>query len=223
MKIRKRRPLVAAATIAALLTPGLSVLPAPAAEQASVGTSTSTDGNTSLSPSDAQARAKKSGKTVEIQSLRDERSTTVANPDGTFTTKQYVQPVRTRKDGKWTDIDTTLVKLKNGTLAPRAATTAMSFSGGGDTTFAQIEKDGHALSLDWPSKLPKPKIDGSTATYGNVLDGVDLKVTASAEGFSHILVVKNAEAAANPGLANLQLPVDTDSVDLTEDADGGLT
>ncbi|MGX1367627.1 hypothetical protein RKD19_002986 [Streptomyces canus] len=219
MKIRMRRPLVAAATIAALLTPGLSVLPSPAAEQTSADSGTST----SLSPSAAQAKAKKSGKAVEIQTLRDERSTTVANPDGTFTTKQYVQPVRTRKDGKWTDIDTTLVKQKNGTLAPRAATTAMSFSGGSDTTFARIEKDGHGLSLDWPTKLPKPKIDGSTAVYADVLDGVDLKVTASAEGFSHILVVKNAEAAANPELAQLQLPVDTASVDLTEDPDGGLT
>ncbi|MFF7135203.1 MULTISPECIES: LamG-like jellyroll fold domain-containing protein [unclassified Streptomyces] len=223
MKTRKRRPFVAAATIAALLTPGLSVLPAPAAEQTSADTGTSVDTHTSLSPAAAQAKAKKSRKAVEIQSLRDERSTTVANPDGTFTTKQYVQPVRTRKDGKWTDIDTTLVKQKNGTLAPKAATTAMSFSGGGDTTFAQIEKDGHALSLDWPTKLPKPKIDGSTATYTDVLDGVDLKVTASAEGFSHILVVKNAEAAADPELAELELPVDTDSLDLTEDADGGLT
>ncbi|MFF4631384.1 LamG domain-containing protein [Streptomyces griseorubiginosus] len=223
MKTRRRHPLIAAATIAALLTPGLGILPAPAAEQASADASASTGDGASLSPSDAQAKAKKSGKAVEIQTLRDERSTTVANPDGTFTTKQYVQPVRTRKDGKWTDIDTTLVKQKNGTLAPKAATTAMSFSGGGDTTFAQIEKDGHGLSLDWPTKLPKPKVDGSTATYADVLDGVDLKVTASAEGFSHILVVKDAEAAANPELAQLELPVGTDSVNLTQDADGGLT
>lgn len=223
MKIRTRaagrRPLIVAATIAALLTPGLSVIPAPAVEQSSADTPSTS----SLSPTAAQTKAKKSGKPVEIQSLRDERGTTVANPDGTFTTKQYVQPVRTRVDGKWTDIDTTLVRRKNGTLAPKAALTAMSFSGGGGTTFATIEKDGHALSLDWPTKLPEPKIDGSTATYANVLDGVDLKVTASAEGFSHVLVVKTAKAAADPELAELQLPFGTDSVTLAEDADGGLT
>jgi len=216
-----RRPFVAAATIAALLTPGLSAIPAPAAERTSAGTSES--GSPSLSSSAARAKAVKSGEPVEIQSLRDERSTTVANPDGTFTTKQYVQPVRTRVNGNWTDIDTTLVRRKNGDYTPKAALTAMSFSGGGDTTFAQIEKDGHGLSLGWSDKLPEPTIDGSTATYANVLDGVDLKVTASAEGFSHVLVVKNAEAADNPELAKLRLPVDTDSVDLTEAPDGGLT
>ena len=219
-----RRPLIAAATIAALLTAGLNSLPAPAVEQtASAGTS-GTDASTtsSLSANDARAKAEKSGKAVEIQSLRDERSTTVANPDGTFTTTEYVQPVRTRVDGKWTDIDTTLVKQKNGTYAPKAALSAMAFSGGGDTTFAEIEKDGRALSLDWPTKLPEPTIDGSTATYKNVLDGVDLKVTASAEGFSHVLVVKDAEAAANPELEQLQLPLDSESLDLKETEGGGL-
>ncbi|MFE2067302.1 hypothetical protein ACFXDH_33815 [Streptomyces sp. NPDC059467] len=91
----------------------------------------------------------------------------------------------------------------------------MSFSGGGDSAFATIEKDGRSLALDWPGRLPKPKLDGSTATYPNVLDGVDLKVTASAEGFSHVLVVKNAKAAADPEPAKLRLPLDTTSVQLT--------
>ncbi|MBO4256574.1 LamG-like jellyroll fold domain-containing protein [Streptomyces griseorubiginosus] len=218
-----RRSLVAAAAAAALLTTGMSVAPAPAAEQVKGEKDKSGGSSASLSPNGAQTKAKKSGKPVEIQSLRDERSTTVANPDGTFTTSEYVQPVRTRVDGKWTDIDTTLVRRKNGTLAPKAALAAMSFSGGGDTTFAEIEKDGRSLSLDWPDRLPRPKVDGSTATYANVLDGVDLKVTASADGLSHVLVVKNAKAATNPELAKLHLPLDTSSVKLKETGDGGLT
>ncbi|WP_018530966.1 MULTISPECIES: LamG-like jellyroll fold domain-containing protein [unclassified Streptomyces] len=211
-----------AATLTALLASGLGALPsiggdAPAAAAADKDTSLTAAGS-----GDAQAKAAKAGKKVEVLALRDERSTTTANPDGTFTTIEYVQPIRTRKDGKWQDIDTTLVKQANGTYAPKAALTAMAFSGGGDETFAQLEKDGRSLSLGWQAKLPKPKIDGSTATYANVLDGVDLKITASAEGFSHVLVVKNAKAAANPDLAKLQLPVDTDSVTLRKTASGGL-
>ncbi|WP_244313337.1 LamG-like jellyroll fold domain-containing protein [Streptomyces zinciresistens] len=177
----------------------------------------------SLTQTAAQAKAAETGDPVEVLSLRDERSTTVANPDGTFTINRYVEPVRTRQDGKWTDIDTTLVEQKNGTFAPKAALTAMSFSGGGDKTFAKIEKDGRALALDWLGPLPKPKISGSTASYANVLSGVDLNVTASAEGFSHVLVVKSAEAAANPQLAELELPVSTASLKLEETVDGGLT
>ncbi|MFB6819040.1 LamG domain-containing protein [Streptomyces sp. NPDC056347] len=172
---------------------------------------------------EAQEAAAKTDAPVEVLGLRDERSTTVANPDGTFTTTTAVQPVRTRKNGKWVDIDTTLVRRADGSYGPKAAVTAMSFSGGGARTFATIEKDGRALSLDWIGKLPEPVIDGSTATYRDVLPGVDLKVTADAEGFSHLIVVKDAEAAANPELAALQLPVESTAVDLGKSTDGGLT
>ncbi|WP_217185395.1 LamG-like jellyroll fold domain-containing protein [Streptomyces sp. AC495_CC817] len=225
---RPVRSLTVATALTALLVTALGNAPAPepTAATAAAGKAAGKAGKgsgTALTEDAAQDRAAKTGKKVEIAGLRDERSTTVANPDGTFTVTEYVQPVRTRKNGVWTEIDTTLVKRDNGTYAPRAAVTAMAFSGGGDRTFAEIEKDGRAVSLDWPGKLPEPRIDGSTATYRNVLPGVDLKVTANAEGFSHVLVVKNAEAAAHPDLATLELPVDTTSVELTESAGGGLT
>ncbi|MFC5784674.1 LamG-like jellyroll fold domain-containing protein [Streptomyces aureus] len=217
----RRRAAVIATTLTALLATGLGVVPGLGAETQPVAAATH-DPQTAAGTAEAQAKAAKSGKKVEVLALRDERSTTVANPNGTFTTTEYVQPVRTRKDGKWADIDTRLVKQRNGTFAPKAALSAMTFSGGGDRTFAGIEKDGRSLSLDWPQKLPKPEIDGATATYVNVLQGVDLRVTASAEGFSHVLVVKNAKAAANPELAQLELPVDTGSVKLKQTQDGGL-
>lgn len=213
---RSRGPLVAV-TLTAMLATGLGFPGGfPHAAAAPVV------GRTAAGTEAAQEAAAETDTPVEVLSLRDERSTTVANPDGTFTSTTAVQPVRTRKDGKWTDIDTTLVQQKDGSYAPKAAVTAMSFSGGGATTFATIQKDGRALSLDWPDKLPAPVVDGSTATYPDVLPGVDLKVTASAEGFSHLIVVNDAEAADNPDLAKLKLPVDATSVDLKESEDGGL-
>ncbi|KOV50719.1 laminin G [Streptomyces sp. AS58] len=226
MKLRiagSGRPIAVATALACLLTTG--AVGTPAAEQAAATPRQAAGSGVgpALTRADAQTKAAKSGKPVEVLSLRDERSTTMANPDGTFTLKQYVQPIRTRKDGEWTDIDTALVRQENGTYAPRAALAAMSISGGGDTTFAEIEKDARLLSLNWPTKLPKPEIDGPTARYANVLPDVDLQVTAAADGFSHVLVVKNAKAAANPDLARLELPVDTMSVTLEESADGGLT
>jgi hypothetical protein len=216
-----RRTAVVAATLTALLASGLGIVPSLGGDPQSAAAA-DTGPLTATGTADAQAKAAKSGKKVEVLALRDERSTTTANPDGTFTTTEYVQPIRTRVGGQWTDIDTTLVKQANGTYAPKAALTAMSFSGGGDTTFAEMDKDGRSLSLDWPHKLPRPKVDGASATYANVLSGVDLRITASAEGFSHVLVVKNAKAAANPELAKLELPLDTNSVKLSKTEDGGL-
>ncbi|MER6091736.1 DNRLRE domain-containing protein [Streptomyces bluensis] len=108
-------------------------------------------------------------------------------------------------------------------LGAEAALAAMSFSNGGNTTFAEIEKDGRSLSLDWLDKLPKPKIEGSTALYNNVLRGVDLKVTASADGFAHVLVVKDAKAAAQPELAQLDLPVKSQGIKVKKTENGGLT
>ncbi|MFI7342950.1 LamG-like jellyroll fold domain-containing protein [Streptomyces sp. NPDC050085] len=162
------------------------------------------------------------GKRVEISTLRDERSQTFANPDGTFTVKEFAQPVRTRKDGKWVDIDTTLVRQPGGRLVPRAASAAMSISGGGDAAFATLVRDGKTMSFSWPSSLPEPVVAGSTATYASVLPDVDLVVTAQADGFSHVLVVKSAAAAANPKLAEIALPVTTKGVTVAEDDDGSL-
>lgn len=216
-----RRAAVITTTLTALLASGLGILPNLTGE-AQPAAAADAGSLSAAGTEEAQVKAAESGKKVEVLALRDERSTTTANPDGTFTTTEYVQPIRTRKNGKWAEIDTTLVKQANGTYAPKAALSAMAFSGGGDTTFAEIEKEGRSLALDWQHKLPKPKVDGSTATYANVLNGVDLKITASADGFSHVLVVKNAEAAANPELARLKLPLDTEAVKLKETADGGL-
>ncbi|OKJ02806.1 laminin G [Streptomyces sp. CB01249] len=217
---RGRRPLVAV-TLTALLAAGIGITPLSGG--LSSASAVPSEERTAAGTEAAQEAAVASDEPVEVLSLRDERSSTVANPDGTFTTTTAVQPVRARKNGEWTDIDTTLVRQKDGSYAPKAAVTAMSFSGGGTTTFGTIQKDGRALSLDWPDKLPEPTVEGSTATYPEVMPGVDLQVTASAEGFSHLIVVKDAEAADNPDLARLQLPVSATSVDLKESEDGGLT
>ncbi|MQY15518.1 hypothetical protein SRB5_57000 [Streptomyces sp. RB5] len=158
---------------------------------------------------------------VEVTSLRSETSDTVANPDGTFTERQYVQPVRTYKNGRWAALDTTLVETAGGGFAPRASTTAMEFSGGGDQVLATMRKSGRTMSVGWPSELPTPTVEGDTATYP-VMPDVDLVVKADVDGFSHLLVVKSAEAAADPDLAALELPVSTDGLRLEATESGGM-
>ncbi|MGW2839413.1 LamG domain-containing protein [Streptomyces sp. NPDC001493] len=172
----------------------------------------------------ASAEAKKSGERVEVVGERSQDTTVYANPDGsTFTLEQSAVPVRVAtSDGGWRTPDATLVRGADGTVAPKAAAVSMEFSGGGtDEPLARIEKDGKSLALGWPGALPEPELDGASALYRNVLDGVDLKVTASTEGFRHVLVVRTPEAAAQPELEQIDYSLRASGLSVTENSGGG--
>ncbi|MFI7601213.1 LamG-like jellyroll fold domain-containing protein [Actinoplanes sp. NPDC049681] len=170
---------------------------------------------------DAIAQAQKSGHTVPISSLTDEYSTTVASPDGTFATTYSVTPQQVQRDGKWTDVDTTLVHQADGSWAPKAAPADVRFGGGGDTTLVTLKHGANALKFSWTAKLPAPAITGDTATYPNVLPDVDLQVTANATGYSSIFVVKTAAAAASSEVQQLDLGLVGTKVKVSTTRDGG--
>jgi hypothetical protein len=172
----------------------------------------------------ARAAAARSGQDVEVASLRDETSETYATAGGAMKTVVHLRPVRTRVDGQWKDLDTTLVKRADGSVGPVVAATSMAFSGGGAAQpLVTFERAGRRLSLSWPTALPAPVLDGDSATYAQVLPGVDLRVQAEADGASEVLVVHDAAAAANPELAALNLGVDTSGLTVATAAGGGLT
>ncbi|MFI8822798.1 hypothetical protein [Streptomyces sp. NPDC053431] len=77
----------------------------------------------------ALEQAKETGRRVEVQSERGERTTVFANPDGF-----------TRADG---------------TVGPKAASAEMSFSdGSGDGPLVKISDQGRSLELGWKGDLP---------------------------------------------------------------------
>ncbi|MFF3322718.1 LamG-like jellyroll fold domain-containing protein [Streptomyces sp. NPDC002889] len=174
----------------------------------------------------ALARAAETGERVEVVGARTEFATTYANPDGaSFRLEQSVVPVRARTGtGAWVKPDATLERRADGSVGPRAATVDLSFSGGGEGgRLVSIARGGRSLDLGWPGRLPEPVLDGDSAVYPEVLPGVDLRMTATVEGFREVLVVKTPKAAANPALKRIQFSLKSAGVKVSGTAGGGMS
>jgi Concanavalin A-like lectin/glucanases superfamily len=177
-----------------------------------------------LTAGQAQAQAVASGQPVTATALTTPASTTTANPDGSFSFSETDEPVRAWRNGAWENLDPTLHANPDGTISPAVTTTGLVLSGGGSSPLAVMSADARRLSLSWPGTLPAPTLSGATATYASVLPGVDLIITAGEQGgFSDVLVVHSATAAANPALASLKLGLAASGLTVTSDSSGDLT
>lgn len=173
---------------------------------------------------DPFAQAGAGGDRVELVSERTETDTAWANPDGTTTVEMNSDPVRVRDDaGSWVKPNYDL-KFDNGKVIPKASDTEVSFSAGtGDMVSIANEATGSEVALAWPGDLPVPELEGPTATYHQVMPGVDLVMTAVPGGYTQVLRVESAEAATNPDLARLTFDADLSSgASVDELANGGL-
>ncbi|MGW3804718.1 LamG domain-containing protein, partial [Streptomyces clavifer] len=218
------RGALAAVVAGAVMTGILSAQSEGPAPEAAPDPSIAAAGKPVQTEAEALTVAKKSGQKVEILGMRTSRREIYAEPNGTFTAREYTDPVRTFQAGTWVDIDRTLVRHADGTVSPKAAAVALSFSDGtAGEPFVTMNQAGREMALTWPyGKLPAPSLDGDTATYKEALPGVDLTVRAEADGFGHLLVVKTPEAAADPRLARLDLGLRTDGLKVEEDASGAI-
>ncbi|MEV8371497.1 LamG-like jellyroll fold domain-containing protein [Kribbella sp. NPDC056861] len=178
-----------------------------------------------VAPSEAQARAAatRQGTPVEVAALRSETRTVVAQPNGELNLEISSVPVRAKKGDTWTPVETGLARRADGALVPKSATVELAFSGGGsELPMVSYGKDGKRLALTWPGALPTPKVSGDTATYAEVLPGIDLILKATATGYTQHLVVKTAAAAKNPALDQIRLGLTTKNLAITSTANGGL-
>ncbi|RZU16407.1 concanavalin A-like lectin/glucanase superfamily protein [Kribbella rubisoli] len=170
---------------------------------------------------EASKYAAASGDPVEIADRTTETSQTFANADGSFTTKLSNQPVRARQGDTWRAVDTNLEFRSDGTVGPKVAVAQVTLSGGGSGLLARLGLKDGTFELKSPWSLPQPTLSGSTATYSDVIAGVDVVVEATAEGFSYNVVVKNRAAATSPALRSLHLPVTTSGLSLRSGRAGG--
>ncbi|MFI5908163.1 LamG-like jellyroll fold domain-containing protein [Dactylosporangium sp. NPDC051541] len=176
-----------------------------------------------LSTEQALAKARLTRTAVPVPAATTATDTLTANPNGTLTSNRTVVPVRKQVNGVWTPVDATLHVNTDGSLSPKVSTSDLKLSGGGDRALARMARQGTTLGLDLAFALPAPTLSGATATYANVLPDVDLKVTANDQGgFSEVLVVRTAAAAANPAVRRLAMPVTTSGLTVSADAAGNL-
>ncbi|WP_405493071.1 LamG-like jellyroll fold domain-containing protein [Streptomyces sp. NBC_00096] len=172
----------------------------------------------------AQQEAVSKGSTVPVDALTTQTTTVKANADGSFTSSTALMPVRVRKDGKWVAVDATLGRNTDGTWSPRATPHAVALSGGGAGPAVRLtHEDGSKLALTMPFPLPAPDVSGDTALYRSVLPGVDLSLSVTEQGgFSDILIVRDAAAAADPRIKELKLATATEGLKLTATPSGGM-
>jgi hypothetical protein len=204
---RRRQRVLAAALLAAFVCAPLPLLNEPAFAGDAAPTA--------ATPAARQGTGTRS----EIVSERTDSTTSWANADGTTTVETFTGPIRVKQpDGSWRPIDTTLV-AEDGAVRPKTAAADISFSAGGSgAPLAEVSRGGRTLGLDWPGKLPEPRLDGPTAVYPGAVEGGDLVVTALKEGFSHSVVLHERP----DGPVSYRLPVSADGLTLHETADERL-
>jgi len=161
------------------------------------------------------------GRWIAYVSDESGRYEVYVEPSGLRTIETAIAPQRARRrDGAWGPIDTALQRVGD-VLVPVATAADVRFSAGGAGPFVTLIRDGHSFALSWPAPLPAPTVSGDSATYADVLPDVDLVVRATATGFAHLLVVKTARAAANPGVRRASYRISGDAT-LKETPGGGL-
>ncbi|MFE0422022.1 LamG domain-containing protein [Streptomyces sp. NPDC058953] len=216
-----RRRAVTVALSGVLVATGVPVL----AEAEPVRDAVSAAGNGTGESQAALRKAEATGQRVEVAGARTEFETTYANPDGSsFRLEQSAVPVRVRgRDGSWTKPDPTLEKRSDGTLRPRAAAVDVVLSGGGDGAgLVRVGREGRTLALGWPGTLPEPVVDGASAVYPEVRPGVDLRMTATVDGFREVLVVKTPKAAADPALKKITFSTEVNRLKIISTEGGGM-
>ena len=109
-------------------------------------------------------------------------------------------------------------------LQPDRGTRHIVLSGGGTSPLITLSQTGTAISINWTAALPAPTVAGNTATYPEVMPGVDLQLAVSpAGGVSEVLIVKTAAAASDPGLASISFPFTAQGLTLQANPDSSLT
>jgi hypothetical protein len=119
------------------------------------------------------------------------------NEDGTLTAEIHAASFQAPDPGSetgWSPVSTDLETIA-GTVTTENTAADIEFSSGDEGPLATVAQDGASLSVGWDGDLPAPELSGDTATYENVLPGVDATLEANPTGFEQSFVVDSAAHA----------------------------
>lgn len=212
-----RWALAALVSSALVLTPQSAPVVA-AALTAAPSTAEPSDGSAEL------AEAARTGDAVVVEDWTTETSEVEALPSGQFKATISADTARVKQGDAWADVDLSLRKRADGMLEPKVAVGEVVLSGGGDagSTLARMSVESGSYEVQAPFALPAPTLHEDTAVYADVLPDLDLVTTASATGFSFNWVVKSREAAEDPRVRKLVIPVEMDGLTARSEH-GGLS
>lgn len=137
----------------------------------------------------ASVTARASGGPVEVLSERSVSRRVFVFPDGHVEEEaaagpvQFESPATSTSAAQWRRVDTSLV-VDGSRVRPAAVPGEVSLSGGGSEPVVSMtgaDGVGAEVGLDGVV-LPEPVLDGSTATYRDVVPGVDVRVEARPGG-----------------------------------------
>ena len=171
------------------------------------------DASWAATQAEASAIARQFGHPVVANDVTTQTSLIEILQDGSSRLTATSEPARRYVQDHWADLDLTLTQAADGSYQPRVPAGPVSFSGGGSGPMLRFQPEpGRWLSVSSPfGVLPSPTIAGRSATYTNVLDGVDLVLTAASTGAYEVLVVKSASASVNPMLSAVSFGLASDT------------
>ncbi|MGW0909405.1 LamG-like jellyroll fold domain-containing protein [Streptomyces sp. NPDC002853] len=167
----------------------------------------------------------------ELKAKRKERQRTFQNPDGTYTTRYYTEPVNFRaKDGSWKTIDTTLVHQDDSgpqTMSDsepgwetESTESPVSFAGTADADPLVRMGLGNGLSVGYAvddASAVAGRVAGSIVTYPEVRDGSDLELVAGGSSVKETVVLKDKDAPTE-----WRFPLELQGLTAKDDGDGGI-
>ncbi|MDF3301636.1 LamG-like jellyroll fold domain-containing protein [Streptomyces tropicalis] len=141
---------------------------------------------------DARTSKRDAGKSTRNETVYD-------NADGSTTRQISPATVNYRvSKGRWAPIDVEVRAGPDGRWHEKANSVAVDFGAKGtDSALASLATDArHRIAYSLADAAPvQGTADGSTVTYGGVLDSTDLKVSPTATGVKESVVLHSADAA----------------------------